>query len=168
MEALREEMIAKLETVVGNKEDATIIENDVYKFYENWCNNNQHLNNLKAGCYKKLYIAKVRQVYHTLKQDSYIKFGNPKVLSNTKAFSKIAHMSYKDLCPMKWKLYSKDLEILEKEIADFDKNVQTTDTFTCPKCKQNKCVYSEVQTRSCDESATIFVRCMTCGNAFKG
>ena len=39
--------------------------------------------------------------------------------------------------------------------------------FTCRKCKQNKTVHSERQTRSADEPMTIFVACLTCGNRWR-
>lgn len=39
----------------------------------------------------------------------------------------------------------------------------TTDRFTCSKCKGNKCIYNEKQTRSADEPTTKFVTCVLCG-----
>ena len=43
----------------------------------------------------------------------------------------------------------------------------TTDQFKCSKCKQRKCTYYQMQTRSADEPMTTFVRCSNCGNAWK-
>jgi len=42
-----------------------------------------------------------------------------------------------------------------------------TDMFTCGKCKQKKCTYTQLQTRSSDEPMTTFVFCMNCGNRWK-
>jgi len=42
-----------------------------------------------------------------------------------------------------------------------------TDMFTCGKCKQKKCTYTQLQTRSSDEPMTTFVYCMNCGNRWK-
>ncbi|XP_046883466.1 transcription elongation factor A protein 1 [Hypomesus transpacificus] len=42
-----------------------------------------------------------------------------------------------------------------------------TDLFTCGKCKQKRCTYTQVQTRSADEPMTTFVFCMDCGNRWK-
>ena len=43
----------------------------------------------------------------------------------------------------------------------------STDMFTCSKCKSKKCTYYELQTRSADEPATIFVTCLNCGKNWK-
>ena len=43
----------------------------------------------------------------------------------------------------------------------------STDTFTCRKCKSKKCTHYEMQTRSADESMTVFVSCIDCGNRWK-
>mmetsp|Transcript_11451 Transcript_11451/g.41914 ORF Transcript_11451/g.41914 Transcript_11451/m.41914 type:complete len:299 (+) Transcript_11451:209-1105(+) len=43
----------------------------------------------------------------------------------------------------------------------------TTDQFKCGKCKQRKCTYFQMQTRSADEPMTTFVTCTVCGNRWK-
>jgi transcription elongation factor S-II len=49
-----------------------------------------------------------------------------------------------------------------------NRNIQAnTDMFTCKKCHNNECTYYEMQTRSADESATIFVTCLKCGKNWK-
>ncbi|KAF7232858.1 hypothetical protein EG68_10030 [Paragonimus skrjabini miyazakii] len=42
-----------------------------------------------------------------------------------------------------------------------------TDLLTCGKCKQSKCTYNQVQTRSADEPMTTFVYCNHCGHRWK-
>lgn len=42
-----------------------------------------------------------------------------------------------------------------------------TDQFKCGKCKQRKCRYYQMQTRSADEPMTTFVTCINCGNKWK-
>ncbi|KAG2388399.1 hypothetical protein C9374_000563 [Naegleria lovaniensis] len=39
--------------------------------------------------------------------------------------------------------------------------------FRCGKCKQTKCTYFEMQTRSADEPMTAFITCLNCGNKWK-
>lgn len=42
-------------------------------------------------------------------------------------------------------------------------NVQhTTDMFKCEKCKQSKCTYYAMQTRSLDESMKNYIKCVNC------
>lgn len=43
----------------------------------------------------------------------------------------------------------------------------TTDMFKCGKCKQTKCSYFQLQTRSADEPMTTFIQCHNCGNRWK-
>jgi transcription elongation factor S-II len=43
----------------------------------------------------------------------------------------------------------------------------TTDQFQCGKCRQRKCTYYQMQTRSADEPMTTFVSCLNCGNKWK-
>lgn len=42
-----------------------------------------------------------------------------------------------------------------------------TDQFKCGRCKQRKCKYYQMQTRSADEPMTTFVTCVNCGNRWK-
>ncbi|XP_072412860.1 transcription elongation factor A protein 2-like isoform X6 [Chiloscyllium punctatum] len=42
-----------------------------------------------------------------------------------------------------------------------------TALFTCGRCKQKNCTYTQVQTRSADEPMTTFVFCNECGNRWK-
>ena len=43
----------------------------------------------------------------------------------------------------------------------------TTDQFQCGKCRQRKCTYYQMQTRSADEPMTTFVTCINCNNRWK-
>lgn len=47
------------------------------------------------------------------------------------------------------------------------KNLATTDQFRCGKCRQRKCTYYQMQTRSADEPMTTFVQCVNCGNRWR-
>lgn len=50
----------------------------------------------------------------------------------------------------------------------FEMNVAaSTDTFTCRKCKGNKCTYYQMQTRSADEAMTTYVCCLSCSHRWK-
>ncbi|KAF6242159.1 transcription factor S-II, central domain-containing protein [Scenedesmus sp. NREL 46B-D3] len=43
----------------------------------------------------------------------------------------------------------------------------STDMFKCGRCKQKKCTYYQMQTRSADEPMTTFVTCVNCGQKWK-
>lgn len=46
-------------------------------------------------------------------------------------------------------------------------NAPETDMFQCGRCKQRKCKYFQMQTRSADEPMTAYITCMNCGNRWK-
>ena len=51
--------------------------------------------------------------------------------------------------------------------SDLGKLNGLTDMFRCGKCRERKCTYYQMQTRSADEPMTVFVRCTVCGNRWK-
>ena len=78
----------------------------------------------------------------------------------------VAFMTHQEMRPEKWE------ELIKANIIKcqnkFETNVEaSTDTFTCRKCKQNKCTYYQMQTRSADEPMTCYVSCCVCGNRWK-
>ena len=42
-----------------------------------------------------------------------------------------------------------------------------TDEYKCSKCKQRRCTYYTLQTRSCDEPETIIITCLNCNYGWK-
>lgn len=46
-------------------------------------------------------------------------------------------------------------------------NVQKTDGTACPKCGHGSAYFFEVQTRSADEPATLFLRCVRCTHQWR-
>jgi transcription elongation factor S-II len=78
----------------------------------------------------------------------------------------IAFMTHQELDHDRW---AQLIEIKSKRDKNkFEVNMTaSTDTFTCRKCKGNKCTYYLQQTRSADESTTIFVQCVTCNARWK-
>ena len=78
----------------------------------------------------------------------------------------VAFMTHQELCPKKWETL---IEVKTKRDKNkFETNMSAaTDTFTCRKCKSNKCTYYQLQTRSADEPMTTFVTCIVCGQRWK-
>jgi len=103
------------------------------------------------------YIDKFKHVYFTIK--------NPEIMEkiNTGVFktSEIAFKTHEELYPEKWSLLTEEKKF-RLENKYFPKIEASTDSFICRKCKSTKCTYTQVQTRSADESMTIFVTCLNC------
>lgn len=159
---IRNHIMKKFTEITNNEDESKTIENNIFLFVTEHCNNNNISQNIKNSMFKKLYVAKSRQLYHNLKEDSYVNNTQlMKLISKKKIkLEQIAFYSYNKLFPSKWKRFNKDLEILNKDISDFDTKVESTDMFTCPKCKNKCCVYSQFQIRSSDEPATNFITCV--------
>lgn len=63
----------------------------------------------------------------------------------------------------------KDAEALKDSLlsAQVAKATADTEIFQCSRCKERKCTYYQLQTRSCDEPMTTFVTCTVCGNRWR-
>jgi transcription elongation factor S-II len=78
----------------------------------------------------------------------------------------IAFMTHQEMCPEKWEELIKAKIIRDKN--KFEQNIEAmTDTFTCRKCKSKRCSYYALQTRSADESMTLYISCLCCGARMK-
>tara|TARA_B100000795_G_scaffold269991_1_gene261689 strand:- start:521 stop:1069 length:549 start_codon:yes stop_codon:yes gene_type:complete len=114
------------------------------------------------------YLNIARSVYSNLKKNSYIKNVNllERLKNNEFTPHELAYMPCDEIYPERWK------DIIEKQKLKFKaayeiKQVSMTDAIKCGKCKNNKISYQELQTRSGDESMTIFFTCIVCGHKWK-
>jgi hypothetical protein len=120
---------------------------------------------------KEAYHAIFQKVYRNLAPEgSPHSIGNPRLLelvkNRTIPGKDLAGMEPAKLWPEKWQ----DMEEarIMKQIATLEATSEAgTDMFQCRKCKERKCVFTEVQTRSADEPMTTFVCCLVCGNKWK-
>lgn len=109
-----------------------------------------------------------RSIYSNLNKDTYIK--NTNLLSRLKSKDflphELAYMSKEELFPERWEDIIKRQKLRFKEAYEI-KQVSMTDLIKCGKCKNNKISYQELQTRSGDESMTIFFTCIVCGHKWR-
>lgn len=122
----------------------------------------------KSDAFREVYLGKARAIYANLQKDGYV--GNARLserlLDGEFAPHELAAMRAEHLYPEKW------ADIVRKEIlksqAAYEVNVVAmSDRIWCGKCKKNKVTYYEQQTRSADESCTIFYQCLNCGHRWK-
>jgi DNA-directed RNA polymerase subunit M/transcription elongation factor TFIIS len=161
IDSLRIKLRTELNIVLKNKQQTKNVEQNVFDFCCSFINK-QNLQLSPSVC-RKMYITKFQQIYHLLQHDSYVNVNRQHILN---MLPNIAYVHYKEICKQKWDLMETDLQVLDSKIINSDENIYTTSVFKCKVCQQNKCIFAEVQTRSCDENTTIFVRCMNCGNCF--
>jgi len=161
----RNKIYEKFLELLKDEKTTKDLEKNIYDYVSNYINEKKYSSEL----FKLLYISKSRQIYHNLNEKSYVKNIKLKKLLNKKIkIENICNYNYDELKPSKWKKFKKDIEILNSEIIN-NKDINTTDQFKCPKCKNNKCVYFQLQTRSADEGITSFITCINegCGYNWK-
>ncbi|GAA5878915.1 hypothetical protein JCM1840_000838 [Sporobolomyces johnsonii] len=90
------------------------------------------------------------------------------VVSGEISIAQLYNMSPKDMASEEQKALNRKLvaENLFNAQAAAPQQAET-DAFQCGKCKQRRCMYYQMQTRSADEPMTTFVTCLNCNNRWK-
>jgi transcription elongation factor S-II len=111
--------------------------------------------------FQQLYKDRLRTIYCNL-GEAMIAL----ILSGEVKPQEFAFMTHQEMCPEKW------TELIDKKRKREDSRNQTavqcsTSLFTCKRCTSKNCTYYELQIRSADEPATIFVSCLDCGKHWR-
>jgi transcription elongation factor S-II len=164
-------------------EDANQFRQNIRKIFEEKLDNEKLGHNLEIGIYNatiqeathqkiqkkwsnssfvQLYMDKLRSIYVNLKNEDLL----GQLKNGDLAPQQVAFMTHQEMNPNHWK------ELIERKIkrdaSKYVDNAQaSTDMFTCKKCKSKRCTYYELQTRSADEPATVFITCLDCGKHWK-
>ena len=110
----------------------------------------------------QLYLDRLRSIYINLKNEEFLN----QIINNEVTPQSLAFMTHQEMNNSRWR------KLIEKKMIrdanKYNNDIQaSTDMFTCKKCKSKRCTYYELQTRSADEPATIFVTCLDCGKNWK-
>jgi DNA-directed RNA polymerase subunit M/transcription elongation factor TFIIS len=152
---MKEELAKDLETGIYNWSLKTA---DSYNIPKIWSDK----------IFMNIYTNKGRSVLINIDKDSYI--GNSRLLQRIRDEEFKPHdlpfMDCTNIFPERW---TEILDLRFKQEQNFydSKQVAKTDMFKCGKCKKRECSYYELQIRSADESSTIFVTCLNCGNRWR-
>jgi len=137
------------------------MEKSVFNYSIKECNSKKIIKKWENPLFVRIYIDKLRSVFMNLTPEVKKHVESGEILP-----AEIAFLTHQELNPIRWK------ELIDRKIkrdaSKFNTNIQaSTDMFTCKKCKSKKCTYYELQTRSADEPATIFITCLDCGKHWK-
>src|SRR5210317_354910 len=161
-DSFRNGIIETLNKRINNMDLSKELEKNIVDYATKEALNHKIVVKCENSSYVQLYLDKIRSIYLNLSNEKLItdllnKEITPKILAN---------MTHQEMNPEHWK----DL-IDKKRKRDANKYINnaqaSTDMFTCRKCKSKRCTYYELQTRSADEPATIFVTCLDCGKNWK-
>jgi len=160
-EEFRNKIINILNKELQNEIDSKNLEKGIYNYSLKEATNKKVLKKWNNPTFILIYIVHFKTILNNLNKDIIENIQNKTIKPQQVAF-----MTHQELLPSKW---DKLIEI--KSIRDkhkFDINIEAaTDTFTCRKCKGNRCTYYQQQVRSADEPMTIYVSCIDCGNRWK-
>ncbi len=158
----RSNIVKKIDHILANEKHSSNLEKGTFNFALKEATSRKVVKKWDNPFFVQIYIDRLRSVYLNLDNPYIMKMlENGDIKSHT-----IAFMTHQELRPDKWDELIK--EKIKRDKNKFETNIEAaTDTFTCRKCKQNKCTYYQVQTRSADEPMTTFVTCLNCDNRWK-
>ena len=154
---LRNKYLDNLKSIVNDDHDiAEQIEKGIYRYTKE--------NSVNKTVFKKVYRDKYLMIVMNLQNKK-----NPSLLNDVISGKinpeELAFKTHQELFPDIWiGRYEKQQQLNLKRMA---KQIDFTESiYVCRKCKANKNVYYQMQTRSADEPMTTFVTCI-CGNRWK-
>lgn len=168
MASLRSKIVEKFEALGLSPLESKDLEIGIYNSTIDHCNQYKISLSWQCDLFIKCYLAKTRSIYANLKEDSYLH--NERLMTRLRENEftphEIALMKPENLKPDAWQEIV-DLELMRQKAAYEPVHVAKTNRFICGKCKKRECSYYEMQTRSADEPATIFIACLQCGHRWK-
>jgi transcription elongation factor S-II len=161
-ELFRKNIRAKLAVYFEKEKYAINLEKGVHNWALKEATNKKVVKKWDNPFFVQIYVDRLRSIYINLKNDDLIKsVNNGEVKSQD-----IAFMTHQELCPEKWEKLIKAKIMRDKN--KFEQTIEAnTDSFTCRKCFSKKCNYYALQTRSADESMTLYISCTNCGTRMK-
>jgi DNA-directed RNA polymerase subunit M/transcription elongation factor TFIIS len=112
--------------------------------------------------FTQLYVDRLRTIIRNLSEEAIANINSGETSVQTFAF-----MTHQEMNPERWA--SLIQQKAKRDASKFNNNIEaSTDMYKCKKCRSKRCTYYEMQTRSADEPATIFVTCLDCGKHWRG
>jgi DNA-directed RNA polymerase subunit M/transcription elongation factor TFIIS len=161
-EEFRNNIRIKIQPILGDDKLTTNLEKGVYNFAIKEANNRKIIKKWDNPYFVQLYLDRLRSIYINLKNKELLEhLQNGEITPQTLAF-----MTHQEMNQHHWSLFIE--KKMKRDANKFTDNIRaSTDMFTCKKCKSKRTTYYELQTRSADEPATIFVTCLDCGKMSK-
>lgn len=132
-------------------------EKGIFNYTIRECNFKKLVKKWENPTFTQIYIDRLRMVFNNLSSSTII----DGLISGDILPQSVAFMTHQEIQPDKWnplieKKTKRDASKCDKKIG------ASTAMFTCSRCQSKNCAYYEMQTRSADEPATIFITCLNC------
>ena len=133
------------------------LEKGVYNYTIRECTFRKLVKKWENPNFAQIYIDRLRMIYCNINSPTIV----AGLCSGDLLPQGVAFMTHQEIQPDKWNpLIDKKTK---RDASKCDKKVgASTAMFTCSRCKSKNCTYYEMQTRSADEPATIFITCLNC------
>lgn len=154
----RENIRKKFHPILNLEEnDAINLEKGVYNYTIKEATQRKIVKKWDNPTFVTIYMDRMRSIYMNLKNTNLCDLLRVGDIDP----QQLAFMTHQEYNPEQWrKLIETKMKRDESKYTD---NIQaSTSMYTCKKCKSKRCTYYEMQTRSADEPATIFVTCLDC------
>jgi DNA-directed RNA polymerase subunit M/transcription elongation factor TFIIS len=162
-ETFRKNFQQKFHEILENEPIAINLEKAIYNYTIKEATQRKIIKKWENPLFTRIYIDRLRTIYTNLHRNQHwihqLKTGETKPHI-------FAFMTHQEMNPERWNTLIQ--QKIKRDASRFETNIEaSTDMFTCKKCKSKKCTYYELQTRSADEPATIFITCLDCGKHWK-
>jgi len=158
----RENIRKKLQNILVEDNLAINLEKGIYNYSIKEANSKKIVKKWENPHFSQLYLDRLRSIYINIKNKDLLE----QIKSGEITPQTLAFMTHQEMNPQHW--HSLIERKMKRDASKFNTNIQaSTDMFTCKKCRSKRCTYYELQTRSADEPATIFVTCLDCGKHWK-
>jgi transcription elongation factor S-II len=133
------------------------MEKGVFNYAVRECSFKKLVKKWENPAFTQIYIDRLRMVFSNLSSTTVVEG----LISGDILPQAVAFMTHQEIQPEKWnplidKKTKRDASKCDKKIG------ASTAMFTCSRCQSKNCTYYEMQTRSADEPATIFITCLNC------
>ena len=161
IDTFRANVRQKLDAILQNEKNSCNLEKGIFNYSLKEAEYRKVVKKWDNKFFVQIYIDRLRSIITNLKGEVLQHINDGTIKPHVVAF-----MTHQELSPDKWNEMIKAKIIRDKN--KFETNMAaSTDVFNCRKCKGNQCTYYQLQTKSADESMTVYISCCICGNRWK-
>jgi DNA-directed RNA polymerase subunit M/transcription elongation factor TFIIS len=153
---------SKMQSILQEPELATNMEIAIFNYAIKEANSRKIIKKWDNPRFVVIYTDRLRTIMYNLKNPELLQ----QVISKEMTPQTMVFMTHQEMKPDRWTKLIEDK--IKRAASKLNTNHQaSTDMFTCKKCKGKRTTFYELQTRSADEPATIFITCLDCGQNMK-